>query len=219
MKRVFVIAIVVLLAGAMCVSYSQVKMSFGPKLGIVLANASFDPDLPSAVTKSSRTGFSGGAAFEVMFPDIPLGIEADLLYTMGGTVLEGTVGTTKVTDTEKLTFIQIPVLLKGKFATKSIVSPYVYAGPALGITASAKELVEAPGYTSQETDVKDNTTGTDFSLVFGGGAEFKIESKVGLTFDVRYGLGLTDMNKNPQPGDSKVKTRGLSFLVGAMFTL
>jgi hypothetical protein len=67
--------------------------------------------------------------------------------------------------------------------------------------------------------VKDNTTSTDFALVFGGGAEFQIESKVGLTFDVRYGLGLTDMNKNPQPGDAKVKTRGLYFLVGAMFTL
>jgi outer membrane protein W len=204
---------------AVTTSYSQVKMSFGPKLGIVMANASYDPDLPSAISKSSRTGFTGGAAFEMMFSKIPLGIEADLLYSMGGTVLEGTIGTTKVTQTEKLTFIQIPVLLKGKFVTKSIVSPYVYAGPALAITASAKELEEATGYTSQETDIKDQTAGTDFSLVFGGGAEFQVESKVGVTFDIRYGLGLTDMVKNPSPGDSKVKTRGLSLMVGCLFTL
>jgi outer membrane protein W len=219
MKKFLFVAFVLLLVCAVTTSYSQVKMSFGPKLGIVMANASYDPDLPSAISKSSRTGFTGGAAFEMMFSKIPLGIEADLLYSMGGTVLEGTIGTTKVTQTEKLTFIQIPVLLKGKFVTKSIVSPYVYAGPALAITASAKELEEATGYTSQETDIKDQTAGTDFSLVFGGGAEFQVESKVGVTFDIRYGLGLTDMVKNPSPGDSKVKTRGLSLMVGCLFTL
>jgi opacity protein-like surface antigen len=219
MKKFFFVALVLLLVGAVTTSFSQAKLSFGPKLGIVMANASFDPDVPAGVTKSSRTGFTGGAALEVMFSGIPLGIEADLLYTMGGTKLEASSGGVTGTQTEKLTFIEIPVLLKGKFATKSPVSPYVYAGPSLAFTASAKEVVEVTGYGSQETDVKDQIKSTNFSLVFGGGAEFQIESKVGLTFDVRYGLGLSDMAKDPDPGDPKIKTNGLSLMVGCLFTL
>ena len=225
MKKFFFVALVLLLVGAVTTSFSQVKLSFGPKLGIVMANATFDPDVPSSITKSSRTGFTGGAAFEVMFSGIPLGIEADLLYSMGGTILEGPIfdvglpGPVTGKLTEKITFIEIPVLLKGKFPTASAISPYVYAGPSLGIVATSKSLAEPTNYTSQEIDTKETTSSTDLALVFGGGAEFKIESKVGLTFDVRYALGLTDMVKNPEAGESKVKTNGLSFMVGCLFTL
>lgn len=215
MKKLFFVALVLLLVGAVSTSLSQVKFSFGPKLGLNMASASFDPDWGSNVTKSSRTGFIGGAAFEVMFSGIPLGIEADLFYAMEGVKLEAT----NEKLTEKLDVIQIPVLLKGKFPTGSPISPYVYFGPALGIVASANETYEVTGQGSQDTDVKDRTSGTDFQLVFGGGAEFKIESKVGLTFDVRYGLGLNDMTKNPTAESRKVKTRALSIMIGAMFGL
>jgi opacity protein-like surface antigen len=223
MKKLLLLALVVLLVGAVSVSTSQVKFCVGPKVGLVMSNASFDPDLGAGVTKSSRTGIVGGAAFEVMFSGVPVGIEADLLYAQGGTILEQNVtvlGTTyNVKITEKLSFIQIPILLKGKFATKSIVSPYVYAGPALGIVASAKELDEVSGQGSQETDIKDQTSSTDFQLLFGGGAEFNVAPKVGLTFDIRYGLGLTNLIKDPGTSNASVKSRGLYFMAGAMFYL
>lgn len=224
MKKLLLLALVVLLVGAVSVSTSQVKFCVGPKVGLIMSNASFDPDIGAGVTKSSRTGIVGGAAFEVMFSGVPLGIEADLLYMQGGTILESsaTIGgaTYNVKQTEKLNFIQIPVLLKGKFTTKSIVSPYVYVGPALGITASAKELQEVSGAASasQETDIKDQVTSTDFQLVFGGGAEFNVAPKIGITADIRYGLGLTDLNKS-DPGNPSIKSRGLYLMVGAMFYL
>ncbi len=220
-----VLFVVLLLVGAVTAAYSQVTMSFGPKLGLAIANESYNPDLQSSIDKSSRTGFTGGAAFEMMFSGIPLGIEADLFYTMGGTVLEGPVfanelgGPVTGTLTEKLTFIEIPVLLKGKFPTGTPVSPYVYAGPSLGFLAAAKDLQEPTGYLSDEVDGSSDYTSTDFSLVFGAGADFKIESKVAVTFDIRYGLGLTDMVKNPLPDQSTLKTNGLSFLIGCMFQL
>ena len=209
MKKVIVFALVVLLVGAVSMSVAQVKISLGPKLGLNMANVSFDPDPFAGVTKSSRTGFVGGAAFEMMFSGVPLGIEADLFYAMGGCELSG--GGTTVTW--QVDVIQIPVLFKGKFTTPGIISPYVYAGPALGFVTTAK--VKGPG---AEIDVKENITSTDFELLFGAGAELKVESKIGVTFDIRYGLGLNDMDKEA-PGDPAIKSRGLMLLVGAMFYL
>jgi opacity protein-like surface antigen len=221
MKKLMLLALVVLLVGAVSVSVAQVKFCLGPKVGLVMSNASFSPDLGAGITKSSRTGIAGGAAFEVMFSGVPLGIEADLFYAQGGTIVEQNItilGTTyNVKSTEKFAFIQIPVLFKGKFATKSIVSPYVYAGPALGIVATAKDLTEAAGQ-SQETDIKDQVTSTDFQLLFGGGAEFNVAPKIGITADIRYGLGLTDLNKE-DPGNPSIKSSGLYFMVGAMIYL
>lgn len=219
MKKFYVIAVVLLLVAAVTTSFSQMKLAFGPKIGLVLANASFDPDLPSGITKSTRTGFAGGAAFEMMFSNVPLGIEADLFYAMGGNVLEATINNVKVTETSKVDFIQIPILFKGKLPTNSIVTPYAFVGPALAFVATAKTVDEATGFQTTETDTKDQTTSMDFQLLFGAGADFQIERKVNLTFDFRYGLGLTDMVKNPGVGDPKIKTRGIYFLVGAMFTL
>ena len=211
MKKVLLVALVVLLVGAVSTSVAQVKVSLGPKLGLNLANVSFDPDPfgASGISKSSRTGFVGGAAIEMMFSGAPLALEADLFYMMGGCELSsrGSTGTWQVDA------IQIPVLFKGKFPTPGIISPYVYAGPALAIVTTAK--VKSGG---DEEDIKDHISSTDFELVFGAGAEFKVESKIGVTFDVRYELGLTDMDKET-PGEPAIKSRGLMFMVGAMFYL
>ncbi len=215
MKKFALVLLVVLLIGAVSTSVSQVKMSFGPKIGLNLAGASFDPDYSSDITKSSHTGFMGGAAFEVMFSGIPLGIEANLFYAMGGVELSA--------PGEKLTWkideILIPVLLKGKFATGSPVSPYAYIGPALGFVTTSKQTYEATGQPTEEQDVSNNTSGTDFQFIFGGGAEFKVESMVAVTLDLRYGLGLTDLTKNQSVNGRSVKTHGFGILVGCMFTL
>jgi opacity protein-like surface antigen len=209
MKKIMLVVLVVLLVGAVSVSVAQVKISLGPKLGLNMANLSFDPDFGVGLTKSSRTGFVGGAAFEMMFSGVPLGIEADLFYAMGGCELSANGGSA----TWSVDAIQIPVLFKGKFATPGIISPYAYAGPALALVTTAK--VKGSG---GEEDVKDHMSSTDFQLLLGAGAEFKVESKIGVTFDIRYALGLTDLDKDT-PGDPAIKSRGLMFLVGAMFYL
>jgi opacity protein-like surface antigen len=195
-------------------------MAVGGKAGLNIATVSYDPSLQSGITQSSRTVFAGGGSFVMMFSGLPIGIEADLLYMIGGTKLEADVntggGVVKVTQTEKLTSLQIPVLFVGKFTTKSIVSPYAYVGPALGIVLSAKTLVEAPGFESSETDAKSEVNTTDFALVFGGGAEFMVAKKIGITADVRYSLGLSDLAKSD---DVKAKSRNLMFFAGVLFHL
>ena len=220
MNRNLLFPLALLLILAVAFSSAQVKMAVGAKVGLNLGNVSYDPGLPSGITQSSRTGVVGGGTFLMMFSGVPLGVEADILYVMSGTKLEGDVrtptGVVKLTQTEKVSFLQIPVLLVGKFQTKSIVSPYVYAGPALGIVLSAKTLVEAPGYESSETDSKSEVNSTDFALVFGGGAEFMVAKKIGITADVRYSLGLSDLSKDE---NSKVKSRNFMFFAGVLFHL
>jgi opacity protein-like surface antigen len=102
------------------------------------------------------------------------------------------------------------------------VRPYGFLGPNLGILLSATNKIEVTGNAGGggETDLKSFTSGTDFALDFGGGAEFNIIPKLAITGDVRYSLGLGDINNTPaQAGQTatKLTTGGFQILLGAMF--
>lgn len=132
-----------------------------------------------AGSPNTRTGFTGGGflTYTIMRQ---LSIQPELYYTMkGGKRFPNTV------DQENwdLNYLEIPLLLKLNFPTEGMVKPNVFAGPQLGFPLSAN-------YNDQ--DVMDYVKGTEFSLAFGAGIEYKLKM-VSLTFDARYVLGLTNI--------------------------
>ena len=130
-----------------------------------------------AGSPNTRVGFSGGG-FLTYTVAREFSIQPELYFTMkGGKRLPNTI------DQENwdLNYLEIPLLFKFNFPTESMVSPSVFAGPQLGFPLSAS-------YNDQ--DVMDYVKGTEFSLAFGAGLEYKLR-KVSLTFDARYVLGLT----------------------------
>jgi hypothetical protein len=146
-----------------------------------------------------------GAAAEVGFAKI---FYAVIEPTYCGHGFEFSQGSIK--QTFSYNYLNLPILFKVKFL-KGMVRPYGFAGPNLGILLSANSKVEGggPGFDG-ETDLKSFTSGTDFAIDFGGGAEFNVIPK----------LGLSDINNSPVPPGGtalKIKTRGFQVLIGAMF--
>ncbi|MDH3252067.1 MAG: PorT family protein [Ignavibacteria bacterium] len=194
-------------------SHAVLPFSLGFKGGTNIANLSIDPDNLSAqgITKSTRLALIFGAVAELGVGG-PIYIVLEPSYVQKGAKLEGQGG--------KLTFegnyLAIPLLVKAKFGVATV-KPYVFAGPNLGLLLSAKQVVEAQGQT-QETDIKESFTSTDFAIDFGGGVQFKVAKLVAVTADARYSLGLSDINKD-STDPTKIKTTGIQILLGVLFTI
>ena len=204
----------------------QVAVALGPRAAIVFSNASYDPDLPSQASKSSRTGFAFGVQVQSSIAG-PMYAQVELKYLQGGTVVDisgyvnpATGQPVSVKVTAKNAYFEIPVLIKARFLNGPV-RPFVLAGPSVGILLAAKTLVEATGLGSSEEDAKDGTNSPNFSLVFGGGAEFMATPKIGITAEGRYLLGLSDVSKAVagETSHTTIKGRGFLFAVGALFYL
>jgi hypothetical protein len=198
---------------------AQLKFSLGPRAGINLAKLSFDPDTPEGIDKSGRLGFKFGALAELGFSQM-FAVQIEPMYVMKGAELEGTVLGQHAKETFKLSFIEIPVLVKVKFPTGSV-TPYIFAGPDIGLLLSSDDETEFRSE-SEKRDVKDETSSIDFAIDFGAGVGFAAGPGVVLVFDVRYALGLRNLynpKQETQSEDQTIKSTGIQILIGAAFTL
>lgn len=226
MKKALLPAVVLLMFFS-STTFAQLPFKLGVRAGLNLANLSFDPDLPSGVDKSSHTGFKFGAMAELGF--IPMfAIQIEPMYVQGGAELSGPLfndGFQLVNGkiTYKLSYLEIPILLKLKIPTPGGIRPYVFAGPNIGILLSSNETDEPNGYQSSDMDFKDYTSSTNFGIDFGAGVGFDIAPLITLLIDGRYSLGLTnvlnDKGKQLLNSDQTVKNRGIQIVAGLMFGL
>ena len=212
MKKVLftvILAAVILLCSD---SYAQFKFRIGPRVGVNIANLSFDPDFQEGIDKSSRLGFKFGALAELGFAPM-FAVQIEPMYVMKGAKLEAQGAKRNI----NLSFIEIPILFKVKFVAGSV-TPYVFAGPDIGLLLSSNYEDEFNGQT-EETDIKDITSSIDFAIDLGAGVGFAVGPGAVIMFDVRYALGLSNLNDDPNDTQTTIKSSGIQIVVGAAFTL
>jgi opacity protein-like surface antigen len=231
MKRgaTFLFLVLFLLLVFVGATFSQLKFGVGLRTGINFASMSFDPPLfqnNPQIEQGGRTLFMFGAASEIFFNPM-FGAELDFLYVGKGAKFTRTAD--QASQTIKLSELEIPILFKVKFLTGKI-HPYGFVGPSIGILTSASAVTEVPGQPVDEVDLKSNPGGTqvsgmDFSLQFGGGAEYLLTPQIGIFMDLRYVLGLSNIFDTSQqqqtPGEVTTTetwhTRGFMIQLGGMY--
>lgn len=212
-----VVEIAVLTLSFLTMTQAQVKFAFGIRTGINFGTVSFDPEptLAQGVTKSGLTTLVVGGVAEIEFAKM-FAVEVEPRYIKKGMKFEAGAASQKISTSE----LEFPMHFKVKFM-QGPVRPFAFAGPNLGIVMSATSKLEGTGNDS-ETDIKSTTSSTNFGIDFGGGAEFRVASQVAITGDVRYSLGLSNLdNTTPQQGQvqSSTKTRGFQIQFGTLFQL
>lgn len=180
---------------------AQMRISPGVKAGINISNL-YGDDVNSP---DSKVGFVAGGFVSIGVSEL-FAVQPEIFYSQKGA--KDTVADTEITT--RLDYIEIPVLAKLSFPTESTVTPVFFAGPAVGIEASAKAKSDG-----DEADIED-TKSTEFGLVVGGGAQLAVGDAGGaVTADVRYVLGLTSIDDSSEELD--VKNGTISLLVGYAF--
>jgi hypothetical protein len=169
---------------------STSKSNVGIKGGYNLAAVNYDGQGETG----QRHGFHIGVYGEE-FLSQNFSIQPELMYSQQG--FEEKDGNGDVVFTQKLNYINLPVMLKA-YPSKNF---FLEAGPQIGLAISHKE--EYNGLISGSSERDPNNF--DWGMNFGGG--FKTNS--GISLGVRYHLGLGDLYD-----EGKAQNRVWHFSVG-----
>ena len=121
MKTLLTMVMVLMLAiGVMAQDAEKGSIYYGSKIGLNLANVKVDSE-----SGKSKTGFVIGSYLN--FPLSPsISVQPELFWTDKGAKPKSDEG-----NTIKLSYLELPVLLKYSIPTQGSMSPYLFAGPAL----------------------------------------------------------------------------------------
>lgn len=206
MKKIFTILIV----GTMLLISSQSNAQLfykGIKGGLNISNIKGLDEIPGIENTSTYTGWHAGIMLGVNLPIVD--VQADILYSQQGVSYDDVTGGDPI-DLEnsyvlipimaKLGFIPVVNLQLGiqyAFLTKSLIDGETDIDVGSGVTVAAKDLFKS-GYGS---------------FMVGLGADI---SK--LTIDIRYDLGISDINDYETVfSDTKLKNTNLQLSLGFKF--
>jgi hypothetical protein len=131
-----------------------------------------------------------------------LDVQAEAVYAAKGSkvTVEG------VTTTEEIDYLEVPVLGRVKKAAGRW-KLYAEAGPSTGFRLRARTRTSFSGST-EEIDIGNQVESIDFGVGMGAGVE-----RGRLVIDVRYTLGLSDIDKDKTDA-TKTKNRTIAVTVG-----
>ena len=195
MKTKFLSVLMLLLAINMQSQDDNKKESnTGLKGGYNLAAVSFDGDGETGQRHSFHIGF-----YSESFLNDNVSLQIELLYSQQGYELKDGGGT----YTQKLNYINLPLMLKA-YPSDNF---FLEAGPQVGYAITHKEEFDS-SFSLFDTSQEFNPNSFDWGVNFGGG--FKTDT--GLSFGVRYHLGLGDIYDEGKP-----KNRVWQFSIGFDF--
>ena len=188
------------------------EITLGLKGGLNLSNMSVDDPADPDLGFDSQTDFLAGA-----FAQFGIGsnfaVQPEVLYSQRGAKSRGIDPAIKL----NLNYIEIPLLLMARFASReSPIYPVLYAGPSVAFPTRCRvteEGAESRDCDDPQADGAIEPTKTDFGLVFGVGFEI-LYSRLTVQLDVRYNLGLTNLNDSADAPQVSVKNRTWSFMLG-----
>lgn len=93
------------------------------------------------------------------------------------------------------TYLELPVLLKYSFGRD--IRPFIVIGSAVGVnlTSTVRAEVSGPRISrlELETDAASLVRDFEYSLEFGGGANYEIDEYISLSIEARYSYGLSNV--------------------------
>jgi hypothetical protein len=187
-----------LIVATISIVFANAQIQFGLKANYNLAGVMQSGPEPENGLKS-KSGFSGGALALIPI-SAPFYLQPEIVYSGQGTDISDNGFNASL----NYNYLNIPVLAK----YQSDMGLFGETGPQVGFLLSANAKGEG-----QTVDMKDQTQSVDFSWAFGVG--YKLHD-MGLGFDIRYNLGLTNTLKDG--GGESVKNSVFQFGVFYLFS-
>lgn len=188
MKLIYTLLTALLISGVAVAQHGNVPaghISLGIKGGVNFYNIHNDND----IKYDNKIGYHVGLLGHIHVNDF-FAVQPEILYSTQGAQYKVNNETTNF----NLSYINVPVLFQYMFDN----GLRLQAGPQVGILIAAKSKTG-----STTIDYKDMIKPIDLALSIGAGYIFP---PVGLGIDVRYNLGLNNINET---GDVKSTNRGL----------
>ncbi len=164
------------------VAFAQENISIGPIVGVSIANLRGDIS-----NNDWKAGLTAGGFFNYS-SNSGLGVSGQVLFTQLGAQVDNK------TNDIRLNYVQVPILLTYFLGQKGKpFRPKVFIGPHIDFLLNAKDR---NGNDINGGTNKSNYNSVDAGLTLGTGFNYRLQNKVWLNVDVRYGVGLVDITKS-----------------------
>jgi len=191
------------------------SLKIGVEGGLNLADVSLENGADDAL--ESATGYRVGGI-------VRLGLPGGIFHLQSGVSLsqEGADPAEDATDAAgiELDYVEVPLLVGLSIPTgPAPITPRIYAGPALAFesdcTLTAENGISVDAACDDPTlgELTLDTESTDYRLLFGGGVDIPAGPGA-LTVDLRYDLGLRDINATEGTDVVEIKNRNFQAVAG-----
>ena len=199
MKKILVVAALMLSSVSTFAQHAVGSFNLQPKVGVSIAN------LTDIKGTDPRVGVVAGVEGEYQASDI-ISVSAGVLYSMQGSKYEKELGKLKSKSTNKLDYINVPIMAN-VYVTKGL-AVKLGVQPGFNVSSSNKQEVNTfAGSGSSTFDVKAKSV--DFSIPVGLSYEYN-----NFQLDARYNWGLTKAFEN-----GKAKNSVFQITLGYKFDL
>ncbi|WP_449020989.1 porin family protein [Prevotella jejuni] len=199
MKKILVVAALMLSSVSTFAQHAVGSFNLQPKVGVSIAN------LTELKDTDPRVGVVAGVEGEYQASDI-ISVSAGVLYSMQGSKYEYKLGNQKYKSTNKLDYINVPIMAN-VYVTKGL-AVKLGVQPGFNVSSSNKQEVNTfAGSGSSTFDVKAKSV--DFSIPVGLSYEYN-----NFQLDARYNWGLTKAFEN-----GKAKNSVFQITLGYKFDL
>lgn len=199
MKKILVVAALMLSSVSTFAQHAVGSFNLQPKVGVSIAN------LTELKDTDPRVGVVAGVEGEYQASDI-FSVSAGVLYSMQGSKYEYELLNQKYKSTNKLDYINVPIMAN-VYVTKGL-AVKLGVQPGFNVSSSNKQEVNTfAGSGSSTSDVKAKSV--DFSIPVGLSYEYN-----NFQLDARYNWGLTKVFEN-----NKAKNSVFQITLGYKFDL
>lgn len=225
MKKILCLIAIIIAFGISPSSYAQ-KLMIGPRVGINIANQSWD-SIASGISKGTRSGLIAGAQIDVWFSENVALSTGILLDQKGWNEVPDYPNAPLASSDFTLNYLEIPIFLKVGFGSGSV-QPYVFAGPSIGYMFNGYGKQSETGFVY---GISEFVNTFDFSIVGGAGIAFNLPSGTQIFVDAGYVYGLVNILNGQNyydelgvpgissPDVSTIKSRDIRISAGVLFPI
>lgn len=208
-NRTFLAAWILFFALPAANSFALGRLTLGVKGGLNSSNLRISSE--STVTTFQSLGrLAWGGFIGYRITDL-IGIQAEVLNSAKGAHIRESIGGVPVETTLRYDYTEVPLLITFSERGESKLTPSLFAGPYIAFLRKAEGTFITGG--QEVTEPLQDQKNTDFGFVFGASLRYNL-GFIALVGDVRYDLGLVDVDK---AAGSTFNHRVLSILVGIAF--
>lgn len=213
LPKALVLGALLLLAFTIQSASAQQRWSIGPRVGANISTLM--GDVPAAADVKWLAGWSVGGF--IMYSDINhFGISADILYSQkGARITNRSTAGSSTTFTQRINYLEIPVLARYFLTLKGSFRPNIFIGPSVAFKLNATQKdYEGTATPQANRDNTDSYRPADLGLTGGIALNFEVAKGKRILLDARYTYGLTDISLAPASVRNSAVTLNLSYGFG-----
>jgi hypothetical protein len=144
-----------------------------------------------------------------------LAFQTELNYQKKGAKLTSTLNGSESVERKEFNYLSVPLLVKGNIHDENLGDNWdlsLFTGPYIGYLTSANSKIKTDNITTP-LDIDNQAEKADWGIIFGGGVSYKLPNGGAIIGELRYQMGLSEVDKN----DPDLRNKGMGITIGYRF--